>query len=125
MKGFAREAFKNGASDYFTKDISFAHFTRIINSIEQAVRQRRLEVERKKAESALLEEKNKLEAVLGSIGEGISIQDRELNIIYENKALTRYKGFAPRRKMLRGLRRGEICDGCPVLESFADGETIR
>ena len=30
-EGLAREAFKNGASDYFTKDIGFAHFTRIIN----------------------------------------------------------------------------------------------
>ena len=35
----AREAFKNGAYDYFTKDFGFAHFARIINSVEQAVKQ--------------------------------------------------------------------------------------
>jgi len=42
-EGLAREAFKNGAFDYFTKDIGFAYFARIINSVEQAVRQRRSE----------------------------------------------------------------------------------
>jgi PAS domain S-box-containing protein len=36
----AREAFKNGAYDYFTKEVGFAHFARIINSVEQAVKQR-------------------------------------------------------------------------------------
>ena len=119
----AREAFKNGANDYFTKDIGFAHFTRIINSIEQAVRQRRLEVERRKAESALLEEKNKLEAVLGSIGEGISIQDSDLKIIYENKALTDIKGSHHGEKCYEVYGQGAVCGGCPVVKSFADGET--
>jgi CheY-like chemotaxis protein len=118
----AREAFKNGANDYFTKDIGFAHFTRIINSIEQAVRQRRLEGERKMAESALLEEKNKLEAVLGSIGEGISIQDRDLIIIYENKALTDIKGSHLGEKCYEIIGQETVCEGCPVVESFADGE---
>jgi PAS domain S-box-containing protein len=42
----AREAFKEGASDYFTKDAEFAHFARIINSIEQAVRHAQVEKER-------------------------------------------------------------------------------
>jgi PAS domain S-box-containing protein len=46
----AREAFKGGAYDYFTKDIGFAHFTRIINSVKQAVAQRTAETERKRAE---------------------------------------------------------------------------
>ncbi len=39
----AREAFKNGAYDYFTKEVGFAHFARIINSVEQAVKQRAAE----------------------------------------------------------------------------------
>ncbi|HEY3347351.1 MAG TPA: ATP-binding protein [Nitrospirota bacterium] len=45
----AREAFKEGAYDYFTKDAEFAHFTRIINSIEQAVRQAQANRERETA----------------------------------------------------------------------------
>ena len=122
-EGLAREAFKNGANDYFTKDIGFAHFTRIINSIEQAVRQSRLEVERKKAESALLEEKIKLEAVFGSIGEGISIQDRDLNIIYENKVLTDIMGSHLDEKCYEAYGKEEICGECPIVETFADGGT--
>jgi PAS domain S-box-containing protein len=39
----AREAFKAGAYDYFTKEVGFAHFARIINSVEQAVKQRAAE----------------------------------------------------------------------------------
>ena len=39
----ARNAFKNGANDYFTKEIGFAHFARILNSIGQAIRQRNAE----------------------------------------------------------------------------------
>ncbi len=39
----ARNAFKNGANDYFTKEIGFAHFARILNSIGQATRQRKAE----------------------------------------------------------------------------------
>jgi len=46
----AREAFKNGAYDYFTKEIGFAHFARIINSVEQAVRRRDAEKEIKDSE---------------------------------------------------------------------------
>ena len=49
----AREAFKSGAYDYFTKEIGFAHFTRIINSIEQAARQREAERSKGRAELAL------------------------------------------------------------------------
>ncbi len=39
----AREAFDNGANHYFTKEFGFAHFTRLINCIEQAVRRRAAE----------------------------------------------------------------------------------
>ena len=39
----ARNAFKSGANDYFTKEIGFAHFARILNSIGQAIRQRKTE----------------------------------------------------------------------------------
>lgn len=58
----AREAFKQGASDYFTKDIGFAHFPRIINSVEQAVAQRKAKEAREKAERNVLDYARKLEA---------------------------------------------------------------
>jgi PAS domain S-box-containing protein len=51
----AREAFKSGANDYFTKEAGFARFVRIQNSIWQAVRRRETEAKRKKAEERLKE----------------------------------------------------------------------
>jgi len=41
----AREAFKQGAFDYFTKEIGLAYYSRIANSVEQAIKQRRLAAE--------------------------------------------------------------------------------
>jgi len=63
----AREAFKQGANDYFTKDVGFAHFTRIINSIEQAVRQRQATVARDAAESSSYRHYRKLEALAQAV----------------------------------------------------------
>ncbi len=42
-----------GAFDYFTKEIGFAHFARIINSVEQAVLKRQAEKARADAEEAM------------------------------------------------------------------------
>ena len=62
----ARDAFKNGAWDYFTKDIGFAHFTRIIHSITQSVKQRDSERLKRMADEAI---RNTAEGVSAKIGE--------------------------------------------------------
>jgi len=49
----ARQAFKSGAYDYFTKDGGFAQFARITNSIFQAVRRHRIEKSRLNTVEAL------------------------------------------------------------------------
>ncbi len=51
----ARDAFKNGADDYYTKETGFAHFARIINSVEQAIKKRIAERAKTAAETALFE----------------------------------------------------------------------
>jgi len=61
----ARDAFKNGAHDYFTKGTGFARYDRIINSIRQAVSRARAEKNRRLAESAL---RNTAEGVSGLTG---------------------------------------------------------
>ncbi len=118
----AREAFKNGAYDYFTKDIGFAHFPRIVNSIEQAVRQRQSEKDMRKAERELRAEKDKLEAILASIGDGISIQGLDFKVLYQNKAhsdiIGKHEGeycFAAYEKQ------PSVCNPCPLSETFKDG----
>jgi len=71
----AREAFKNGADDYFTKDIGFAHFTRIMNSVEQAVGHRIAEAKRRQAEEALQDREEQFRTLFESADDGIFLLD--------------------------------------------------
>ena len=82
----ARDAFKSGANDYFTKEVGFAHFARIVNSIEQAVRQRR-------AEDAKREELIFRRAIEDSVLSGIVGVDSEGRINYVNPAFCRMVGW--------------------------------
>ncbi|MBI5189398.1 MAG: response regulator [Nitrospirae bacterium] len=122
----AREGFKSGAYDYFTKHGGFAHFAKIINSVEQAVGHRRAVVSKAAAEKALAEEKNKLEAVLANIGDGISIQDREFRVLYQNRAHMALIGDHAGEFCYQAYEgKDTVCEGCPVVLAFADGETHR
>ena len=67
----ARDAFKNGADDYFTKDIGFAHFMRIVNSIRQSVKKRSLEHARLKADEALRENEARYRFFIANSSEAI------------------------------------------------------
>jgi len=49
----AREAFKNGAFDYFTKEIGFAYFSKISNSIQRAIEQKKASEDKALLEAAL------------------------------------------------------------------------
>lgn len=119
----AREAFKHGAYDYFTKEVGFAHFERIRNSVRHAVYKRREVEKRELAERFLAEEKNKLEYVLAGIGDGICILDRDFRILYQNVS---YKDILPVENGERCYRavggRESVCGGCPVELMFRDGE---
>ena len=68
------------------------------------------------------EEKAKTDAIIAAIGDGISIQDRDFKVLYQNEV----------HKNLMGDRKGEycykayannaqVCPGCPVAGSFVDG----
>ncbi|MBI5631978.1 MAG: response regulator [Nitrospirae bacterium] len=68
------------------------------------------------------QEKAKTEAIIAAIGDGISIQDREFRIIYQNQIYKDmlgdhigefcYTAYAKQKR---------ICTDCPVFESFRDG----
>lgn len=93
-EGLAREAFKNGAWDYFTKEIGFAHFARLINSIEQAVQNRAAEKERARAEEALRESEAKFRSLVEESLVGVYIiQDGRF--AYSNPRLADIFGYTP------------------------------
>jgi two-component system cell cycle sensor histidine kinase/response regulator CckA len=96
----AREAFINGAQDYFTKDIGFAHFARIVNSVEQAVRHREAERDRIKSEQALRESEARFRGLVEESLVGVYlIQDGRF--VYANPRLAEIFGYT--REEILGL----------------------
>jgi len=79
--------------------------------------------ERKQAEEELQVERSKLQATMAAVEGGITIQDHEYNIIYQNKFLEdRFGGIGGKcYRVYEG--RKEICEGCPVEKAFKDGKS--
>jgi len=120
----AREAFLNGADDYFTKEIGFAHFTRIINSIEKAIKHRDSNADKLRAERELEEEKNKLEAMFASMPDGLSIIGPDFTILRQNRVQIERVGDRVGEKCYEAYHgKSQVCDGCMVEMAFEDGET--
>jgi PAS domain S-box-containing protein len=65
---------------------------------------------------------NVLKAIIGSIGDAISIQDVDLKVLYQNDAHKKLIGEHVGGYCYKGLRRRDaVCDDCPVIMSFRDG----
>ena len=84
-----------------------------------------LEERHKQVEEVLQAEKNKLQSLVDAMEGGLTIQDRDYNIIYQNE---------PSRISTGGDHLGEkcyrvyegretVCDGCPIEEAFKDGKS--
>jgi DNA-binding response OmpR family regulator len=98
----------------------------LLSTYENAYRQNRelLLTQKKLRESneRLEEEKAKTESIIAAIGDGISIQDRDLRIVYQNQIHISTFGDHRGEKCYQAYRHIETpCDPCPVLISFKDG----
>ncbi len=102
----AREAFILGASDYFTKEInSFAHTEKMVNSINNAIKIKKANIERKRSEEKFKE----LTELLPQI---VFETDIHGNLTYTNRfALDRF-----------GYSEEEMKNGLNVIEIAAPGE---
>ncbi|VVB53857.1 Methyl sulfide methyltransferase-associated sensor [uncultured archaeon] len=72
------------------------------------------------------EEKNKSEAIIAALGDGIIIQDTDYKIIYQNQIQNDLYGDRTGEicyKVYGG--RDEICGDCPVKRTFIDGKIHR
>ncbi|HEY5512736.1 MAG TPA: diguanylate cyclase [Geomonas sp.] len=69
-------------------------------------------------------EKAIAEAILSSVGAGLTVQDREFRIVYQNDIMTQLFGRHLGEKC-HAVYEGcdAICLGCPVAGCFRDGET--
>ena len=76
-----------------------------------------------KSQRALLEEKRSIEKILSCMGDNISIQDRNMNILYQNAAMVNVLGSHVGERCYKAYEDNDaICEGCPVAESFKDGK---
>jgi len=76
-----------------------------------------------KLERVLQKEKNRIEAIIGAIGEGISIQDTGYKILYQNQIYKDMVGDHIGEYCYKAYqKRDNICDRCHLAMSFEDGE---
>jgi DNA-binding response OmpR family regulator len=98
----------------------------LLSTYENAYHQNRelmiMQKKLRESNEQLAEEKAKTESILAAIGDGISIQDRDLKIIYQNQIHISTFGNQLGEKCYRAYRHNESpCEPCSFLASFKDG----
>lgn len=79
--------------------------------------------ERKKAEEKIFQEKNKLEAVVASMGSGLTFQDRNFKIIYQNATHKQMRGDLVGEVCYEAFHgRDDICPDCQLAICYEDGK---
>ncbi len=72
------------------------------------------------------EEKAKVEAIIGALGDGISIQDKDYRILFQNKALKELSGDHVGEYCYKAYKsRDSVCEECQISRSFEDGDIHR
>ncbi len=127
--------FENRLAAKSGKIISVLHNIRILKNANGAIiglqgiawditKRKEAEEELQRATAYAENEKARYDSILSAIGDGISIQDLNLRILYQNPV---------HEKMVGGNKIGQLCyqvyslleepcPGCPVLEVFRDGK---
>ncbi len=81
-------------------------------------------IKRRRAEETLQVEKDKLQSVIDALEYGLTIQDRDYNILYQSGQLKKYFGDYLGDKCYRVYEgQDKVCDGCPVKKAFRDGKS--
>jgi len=81
--------------------------------------------ERKQAKEALQTERNKLQSVIDGMADGLSIQDKDFNIIYQNEPsrIGAGRDCLGEKCYQAYENRDKVCEGCPVEKAFKDGKS--
>ncbi len=80
----------------------------------------------RRIESELIQERNKLDAVLGALGDGLTMQDTNFRILYQNSALQKKQGSHIGEYCYKAYHgRDHICEGCLLVKVFQHGSSHR
>jgi PAS domain S-box-containing protein len=81
---------------------------------------------RKEAIKVIKDKSGLFEAIMDTIGDMVSIQDMDMRIVYQNRALQEMMGEHYGVHCYKVYERREtICEGCPIQESFKKGKIAR
>jgi signal transduction histidine kinase/ActR/RegA family two-component response regulator/HAMP domain-containing protein len=106
-------------------------FREMSEQLRDSMQKLRQEIEeRKKVESSLQatltvaqEEREKTRAIIAGIGDGISIQDRDFVVLYQNEILKEFVGEHENEYCYQAYHnRDSICEDCPIAKCFADSK---
>ncbi len=95
-----------------------------IVALRRMVRRRTVELEEEKEKLAA--ERARSEAIIAGLGHGISIQDRDFRVTYQNDVHKRLVGHHEGEFCYQAYEGNDhVCDGCPLVMAFADGGVHR
>jgi response regulator RpfG family c-di-GMP phosphodiesterase len=115
------EAVRVGAQDYLVKGRVDSNL--LLRTIRYAIESKRAEKALNEALSRAQRERAKTEAILAAMGDGVSIQDREFRILYQNRAHKEMLGDHVGEHCYSAFAgRAEVCGECPVRDAFEDGK---
>ena len=84
-------------------------------------RERRAMVMKTDDIKALLENSKALQAIIGGIGDAISIQNTDLRVLYQNESHRKLLGDHVGEYCYKSFRsRDSVCEGCPLVMAFQD-----
>jgi PAS domain S-box-containing protein len=90
--------------------------------IQDITGQMQMEAAWRSAAQKAVEEKNKLDAIIAALGEGVSIQDTEYRVLYQNQYHKDMVGDHVGEYCFKGYRNMDrVCDRCHLASSFKDG----
>jgi|GEM_PF-2435165 len=94
-----------------------------VHILKDITEQKQMEEALRRAVAKAEDEKARAESIIEAIGEGISIQDRDFRILYQNQAHKKIIGeHAGEFCYLAYEKREERCEGCGIAQVFKDGE---
>ncbi len=117
------------AEPYAFQQEEATFLTELAGNVAFGIMALRTRTARQRAEDALKEalhsaeeEKNRSAAVIAAIGDGISIQNTEYRVLYQNEVHRKLVGDHVGEFCYQAYeRRDAVCEGCPVALSFQDG----
>lgn len=92
-EAIASEALRRGANDYFTKDVGFAHYDRLLNTIRRLVDHERARAEKARAEAQIRESEERLRQIIEQMPFPVHIFDPDGTSRMVNPAFLRLLGI--------------------------------